>query len=112
MQIVVRCPDCADQRVDPAAVTIRNCVDNNLWSYRFICPFCRRPSVSPVAAELAGAAVSAGSPLETWQFPAELAERSHRWPPFTIADQLELRIALAQPDWVEALCNPYPRGDA
>ena len=29
----------------------------------------------------------------------------------TAADQIELRLALAEPDWIEAMCNPYTPGD-
>ena len=111
MRIIVKCFECAQQRVDAAAVTIRNCTDDDQWSYRFICPQCQLPTVAATHAEGALAAVAAGSSLETWRLPAELAEHAPSGPAFTAADQIELRLALAEPDWIEALCNPYTHDD-
>lgn len=107
MHIIVKCDECAQQRVEPAAVTIRNCTDDDQWSYRFICPQCRRPTVAATHAQGALAAVAAGSTLETWRLPAELTEHPSSAPPFTAADEIELRRTLAEPDWFETLCNPY-----
>ena len=111
VHVIVKCIECAQQRVDVAAVTIRNCTDDDQWSYRFICPQCQRPSVAVTHAQGALAAIAAGSALETWRLPAELAEHPSSGPAFTAADQLELRLALAEPDWIDALCNPYAHGD-
>ena len=111
MHIIVKCIECEQLRIDAAAVTIRNCTDDDQWSYRFICPKCELPTVATTHAQGALAAVAAGSSLETWQFPAELAEHPSSGPAFTAADQIELRLALAEPDWIEAMCNPYTRGD-
>ncbi len=111
MHILVKCLDCEQQRVKAAAVTIRNCADDDQWSYRFICPQCARPTVSATHARGALEAVAAGSSLETWCFPAELSEQPISAPAFTAADQIELRLALTEPDWMDALCNPYAPGD-
>jgi predicted Zn-ribbon and HTH transcriptional regulator len=40
-RVIIGCPECGDQRVDIADVTIRECLDTAAWSYRSRCPKCK-----------------------------------------------------------------------
>ena len=101
MCVVVKCPDCFETRVSPDLVTLRHCVDDESWSYRFTCPDCRLPTVSPTGDLAARAAMEAGCPIEIWRLPAELLE-PHDGPPLAIADILELHEEMLDPGWVDA----------
>jgi hypothetical protein len=100
--IVVKCWDCGETRVAASEVTIRRCVDDGSWSYRFTCPKCRRLSVAPTHEPVASAAMAAGSGFEEWQLPTDLADRPDG-PPFTEDDLVELRNRFLDPDWFDAL---------
>ena len=104
LRVVVKCPDCVDVRMPPEDVTIRLCVDDECWSYRFACPGCGLPANSPTSEQAASAALDAGCPLERWRLPAELLER-HDGPPLTIADLSELHQLLLRVDWFDALSS-------
>src|ERR1700748_202048 len=88
-RIVVLCPDCGEQRVAPGDVTVRNCVDDGAWSYRFTCPQCGGITVAESVEHALLAAVGAGSHMEEWSLAAELLEQPDG-PPFALADVLEL----------------------
>ena len=104
VRIVVKCPDCGETRVAPDEVTLRRCLDDETWSYRFTCPSCRRPTLASTQVAAALGAVAAGSRLEAWQLPAELFE-PHAGPPLTAADERELRELLQTPDWFDVLAR-------
>jgi hypothetical protein len=89
-------------RVAPGEVTIRNCVDDDGWSYWFICPSCRLRAAARTRRGSAFDAIYAGSTLDTWRLPAELDERP-AGPPLTFIDFLELRLLLLEPDWIDQL---------
>jgi hypothetical protein len=105
--VVVKCPDCLETRLGPEAVTLRHCLDDESWQYRFTCPQCHLPSVSATGDEAARAAMEAGCPIEIWRLPSELLE-PHAGPPIVIADLLELHEEMLQPDWFDAF---VPTGD-
>ena len=100
--ILVNCPDCSQVRVEPADVTLRNCVDDESWSYRFTCPHCDRLAV----AQTAGSAALGGWPpaahVERWHLPAELRE-PHDGPPLKLDDVLAFHEMLLEPRWFETL---------
>lgn len=100
--LVVRCTTCGDVRVAPFDVTIRNCVDNDEWSYWFHCPGCTRRSAGSTHRRPALDAILSGSAFETWATPAEVFERP-TGAPFTLADVVELRLRLIEPDWTDEL---------
>ena len=100
--IVVRCPDCGDARVTPGEVTVRSCVDNSDWSYRFTCPTCHLPTVGHSEIQRLLDAVSAGAGLESWTLPVDKHDRKDA-PPFTEVDILELHLLMIEPDWLETL---------
>jgi hypothetical protein len=102
--IEVVCPDCAGVRVEPEAVTVRVCIDDVQWSYWFVCPQCDCRAGAPTFAGPALEAIAAGSPFESWRWPAELAER-HDGPALRLFDLLELKLDLMQPNLVESLRN-------
>ena len=101
-QIIVSCQDCGQTRVAIDEVTVRNCLDDAQWSYRFTCNECGRPSVEPTSESRARDALELGVALEAWRYPAELAE-PHAGPPLELDDLLELHRALVAPDWFDAL---------
>jgi predicted RNA-binding Zn-ribbon protein involved in translation (DUF1610 family) len=100
--IIGSCPDCGRTRIPVAGVTIRGCLDDDQWSYRFTCPDCGRPTVEPTTASRAADAVEVGAELETWRYPDEL-HGPHTGPKLNAVDLLELHRALAEPDWFDAL---------
>lgn len=100
--IIGNCPDCGQTRIPVSGVTIRGCLDDDKWSYRFTCPDCGRPTVEATTAPRAVDAVEIGAVLETWHYPEELHEQ-HTGPKLNIVDILELHRALAEPDWFDAL---------
>jgi hypothetical protein len=99
-RIVVMCPDCGESRVSPGAVTVRNCVDDGSWSYRFTCPECRGITLGESVERALLDAVGAGADFEEWTLPTELLERPDG-PRFCLADVLELHLALLEPDWFD-----------
>ena len=102
IMILVNCPDCSQVRVEPSDVTLRNCVDDQSWSYRFTCPHCDRLAVAETEGEAALGAVAAGALLERWHLPAELREQ-HDGPPLEPDDVLSFHELLLEPRWFEAL---------
>jgi hypothetical protein len=102
LQIVVKCPDCGELRVSPREVTVRNCVDNGTWSYRFTCPSCHGRTVGKSVEIALLNAVGAGANLEEWTLPTELLERPDG-APFTLVDVLELHLAMLEPDWFDEI---------
>ncbi len=101
-RIIVNCPDCRQVRVDPADVTLRNCVDDESWSYRFTCPHCDRLAAAETESSAALGAVTAGALVERWHLPAELRER-HDGPDLKLQDLLDLHELLNERDWFDAL---------
>ncbi len=100
--VVVHCPDCGDVRVRTNEVTLRNCVDDDSWSYWFVCPLCAHRTAADTERAAAVTAVAAGSRLEHWILPAELDERPNA-PALTGADLLEFHLGLIEPDWINEL---------
>ena len=96
--IRVYCPNCAVVRLRPREVTLRICLDNDQWEYRFTCPTCGRRAVEPSDRWLALEAFAAGAGLERWKLPAELDE-PHRGPPISVLDLYQFHRLLSGPDW-------------
>ena len=107
----VHCPDCAVVRVPANEVTLRNCADDGRWDYWFLCPQCGRLSAGESTSWLAVEAFAAGSALEVWHLPDEL-EETHDGPPLSLVDLVELHLALAEPDWYDALVNARGEGES
>ena len=105
VSLVVKCPDCVETRVAPRDVTIRHCVDDDTWSYRFECPLCRRRGVAATGKAAAMDAIGAGSSFEPWHFPAEFAERPVVGPPISDIDVLEFHLDIQEPDWMDELAR-------
>ena len=102
LRVVVKCPDCVEARLEPGDVTLRRCVDDESWSYRFTCKVCHRPAVSTTGAQAARDTIAAGCPLESWSLPAERLELFDG-PVLTLADLFELHEVLLRPDWFDEL---------
>ena len=102
LQIVVKCPDCGEFRVSPREVTVRCCVDDGTWSYRFTCPNCGGITIGESLERSLMDAIGAGAHLEEWTLPTELLERPDG-PPFTTTDILELHLAMLEPDWFDGI---------
>jgi hypothetical protein len=107
----VRCPDCSVVRVRANEVTLRNCVDDGRWDYRFRCPRCGRLTAGESTSWLAVEAFAAGSALEVWHLPDELDE-PHDGPPLSLVDLVELHLALAEPDWYDEMVGPLGNGES
>jgi hypothetical protein len=101
--IVVCCESCGEMRLRPGAVTLRHCVDDETWTYWFVCPACHLRNAAPAEPEVSLAAIDAGSPLEQWHLPAELQEHSDRAPGLNGVDLLEFHLGLIEPDWIDEL---------
>jgi hypothetical protein len=104
MQILVKCPDCPAARMSPADVTLRNCVDDDNWSYRFTCASCGNRTVAPTNKWLALEVVAVGAKVERWTLPTELHE-TRGGPPITLDDLLDLHEALLEADWFDTLLH-------
>jgi hypothetical protein len=100
--VIVRCPDCGEQRVPLEAVVLRHCVDDDTWTYRGRCPECTLLVAGATSRRAADAATESGAEVEQWRFPRELFERPSG-PKFSIADVLELRLALIEDTWIDDL---------
>ena len=100
--IVVKCPDCGERRVPPEEVTVRSCLDDGTWSYRFTCPGCQLRTAGESATSASLDAVDAGARFEAWTLPAELHERPEG-PPFTMVDVFRMHLLLLEPDWMDQL---------
>jgi hypothetical protein len=83
-------------------VVLRRCVDNNTWTYRGRCPECRLLVAGVTSQRAADAAVGSGGQVEEWTLPREVDERPSG-PPFSLADVLELRLALIEDTWIDDL---------
>jgi hypothetical protein len=102
----VTCPDCGVVRVGTDRVVIRNCVDNQTWSYRARCSQCGTVFLGDTPEALAIAAIGAGVSVETWTLPVASARRPG--PPLRAADVVELHVALLADDWFERLAQVQP----
>jgi hypothetical protein len=98
-------------RVPANEVTLRNCVDDGRWDYRFLCPRCGRLSAGESTSWLAVEAFAAGSALEVWHLPAELRE-PRDGPPLSLVDLVELHLALAEPDWYDEFVGILGEGES
>jgi hypothetical protein len=101
--IVVRCHRCGDVRVRVRVVTLRHCLDDDTWTYWFVCPSCGQRSAAQTNREASLQAIAAGAVLEPWRLPAELEERSNEAPALNGLDVLEFHLGLIEPDWIDEL---------
>lgn len=101
LRIVVHCADCGDVRVPTDDVTLRNCLGDDTWTYRFRCPTCTEITVAPTTKLAALEAVVAHVRLESWHLPTGLDTRPGG-PPFSESDLATLRSQLADPNWLES----------
>jgi hypothetical protein len=100
--VIVRCPDCGEQRVPLDAVVLRRCIDDDSWTYRGRCPECELLVAGVTTQRAADAAVDSGGRVEEWKLPLELEERPGG-PPISLADILALRLALIEENWLDEL---------
>jgi transcription elongation factor Elf1 len=105
----VTCPACGVVRVRASGVVMRNCVDDQSWSYRAMCSRCDTVFVASTPSVLALPAIAAGLAVELWTLPT-LSGR-HEGSPIHAVDALELHLALLEPDWLEQLERVVPLGD-
>jgi hypothetical protein len=106
--ILVHCVDCGASRVPPTAVTVRACLDNGVWSYRFACATCGLPTVGASLKITLVAAIDAGACFEVWRLPTGLDARPGG-PPFTPADVLELQRLMVEPHWFDEVVHCLDR---
>ncbi len=97
----VTCPACGVVRVRANRVVVRNCVDDQTWSYRARCSGCDTTFVGMTPAALALPAVAAGLVVELWSLP--VPSFRHSGSAIEAVDALELHLALLEPDWFEEL---------
>ena len=102
--IVVRCPDCRSGRVPAESVTVRWCLDTNVWSYRARCSSCEITFVAGTREDRVVLGPRRGAKLgKMWTLPAELNERPGSGRTIDAVDILELRLALMEPEWFDKL---------
>jgi hypothetical protein len=102
----VTCPDCGVVRVRTDRVVVRNCVDNQTWTYRANCSQCGAVFLGDTPESLALAAIGAGVSVETWTLPVASTRRPG--PPIEATDILELHLALLEHDWFDRLAQVRP----
>jgi hypothetical protein len=90
-------------------VVVRNCIDDESWSYRARCSSCDTTFVGATPASLARPAVAAGLAIELWTLPRPSARRAGS--PLRAVDALELHLELLEPDWFEQLARVEPPGE-
>src|SRR5438445_10506067 len=99
--VIVSCRDCGQTRMPADEVTLRGCLDDDQWSYRFTCPGCGLASVESTSVSRALDAVENGLSVETWHYPSELDE-PHEGPALNLDDRLAPHRNLVAPDWLYA----------
>ena len=102
----VTCPACGVVRVRVNEVVLRNCVDDNSWSYRARCSRCGTLFVAATPPALALPAVTAGVSVEQWSMPVPSAR--HSAGPIRETDAMALHVALMKPDWFDELLRELP----
>ncbi len=107
--VSVTCPACGVVRVRADRVVVRNCIDDQSWSYRARCSSCDTTFVGATPASLARPAVAAGLAIELWTLPKPSARRTGS--PLRAVDALELHLALLEPDWFDELARVEPLGE-
>jgi hypothetical protein len=107
--VSVTCPACGVVRVRADLVVVRNCVDDQSWSYRARCSSCDATFIGATPASLARPAVEAGLAVELWTLPKPSARRTGS--PLRAVDALELHLALLESDWFEQLTRVEPLGE-
>ncbi len=105
----VTCPTCGVVRVRAERVVIRNCVDDQTWSYRARCSQCDTTFLGVTPEALALPALAAGVAVETWTLPVPSPRRAGA--PLRAADAVELHLDLLADDWFDRLLRLQPRGD-
>jgi hypothetical protein len=93
-------------RVPTEQVVVRNCVDDQTWSYRATCSECGTRFLGDTPEGLALAALAAGVSVEIWTLPIPSARRPG--PPIQAADLLALHLALMEYDWFDRLSGAEP----
>ncbi len=99
----VTCPTCGVVRVRSERVVVRNCSDDQSWSYRARCSKCDTTFIDAIPASLAMPAVAAGVAIELWTLPKPSSRRNGL--PLHAVDALELHLAL---DWFDQLARVVP----
>jgi hypothetical protein len=105
----VTCPTCGVVRVETDRVVVRNCVDDQTWSYRARCSQCDTIFIGFTPESLALPALAAGVSVETWTLPIPSPRRSGS--ALRAIDALELHLALLDDDWFDQFSQAEPRGD-
>ncbi len=105
----VTCPGCGVVRVRADRVVLRNCTDDQSWSYRALCPNCDTMFVATTPYALALPAIAAGLQVELWTLPTPSGR--YDGPPIHSVDALELHLALLERDWFEQLERVAPVAD-
>lgn len=107
--VKVTCPACGVVRVLAGHVVVRNCIDDQSWSYRARCSRCDTTFVGTTPESLALPAVAAGLAVELWRLPRPSARCAGST--LETVDALELHLALLEPDWFEEWMRVEPLGD-
>jgi hypothetical protein len=102
----VTCPTCGIVRVPPDGVVIRNCVDDQSWTYRARCSQCHKLFLGITPESLARVGLASGVAVETWTLPLPSARRPGS--PLRALDALELHLALLEPDWFDDFARVLP----
>jgi hypothetical protein len=96
-------------RVLASRVVVRNCIDDQSWSYRARCSLCDTTFVGSTPESLALPAVAAGLAVELWRLPRPSGRRPGSQ--FHAVDALELHLALLESDWFDRWARVEPLGD-
>jgi hypothetical protein len=102
----VTCPQCGVVRVRADRVVVRNCTDDQSWSYRARCSSCDMTFIGTTPGALALPAVAAGLAVELWTLPKPSARRAGS--PLQVVDALELHLALLESNWFDEMARVEP----
>ena len=102
----VTCPDCGVVRVRSDRVVVRQCLDDQTWSYRARCSKCDVVFVDGTPEALALPALAEGVAVECWTLPRPSPR--HDGPPLRALDAVELHLALAEPGWFDRFVQVEP----
>ncbi len=105
----VTCPACGVVRVRASRVVVRNCLDDQTWSYRARCSECDLMFIGYTSAALALPAIAAGLAVESWTLPVPSARGSGA--PLQVVDVLEFHLAMLDADWFDQLARIEPHGE-
>jgi hypothetical protein len=112
IRVRVECTDCGVVRVGFSDVTLRHCLDDELWSYCFRCPSCGLANACHSPSGAVATLVAVGATVQYWHLPTELFETHADGPPFTLDDVLDFHLLLDRLDGLTPISSRTESGNS